>query len=522
MRGIAATLATVWRIASPYFSSEERWFARLLLGAIIAIELGIVAITVLINQWNASFYNALQDRNWDSFVYELGYFCVLAAIFIVAAVYQLYLNQWLQIRWRRWMTRAYLERWLEGSNHYRMQLLGDAADNPDQRIQEDLNLFTTYTVSLSMGLLNAAVTFVSFVGILWSLSSVVDIGLPALFGGGQLQISGFMVWMAVLYYLVGSAITFWIGKPQVRLNNRQQQLEANFRHHLIRVREHAEAIALDGGERVEGAQIGLRAAAARPARGMRRVPGFHRRRVVEAEPVGMADHGRPLRRARPVLAGAVLAGGKRGAVGLRAGEDIVAVRRVAAAVDDLALLAHRRLLGQAVLAVQLVDVPGDDHALGVEPWPLADAVAGVDRGLAVGGLGREIGTPGLAARACRLGERLAVVVGAGKAAEVTTVADRRAGDEEAHGRGLRMDGRGGKEQKRGGEERTHGHGLSFPGSCSGWSRILGSAPLPYQHTRPRLFPHEGFDAIRTNKTPSAQTKRRRAGSATPRGVLREF
>jgi putative ATP-binding cassette transporter len=109
-----------------------------------------------------------------------------------------------------------------------------------------------------MGLLNAAVTFVSFVGILWSLSSVVDIGLPALFGGGQLQVSGFMVWMAVLYCLVGSAITFWIGKPQVWLNSRQQQLEANFRHHLIRVREHAEAIALDGGERVEGAQIGLR------------------------------------------------------------------------------------------------------------------------------------------------------------------------------------------------------------------------------------------------------------------------
>ena len=130
MRGILTTLATVWRIANPYFRSEDRWPGRLLLAAIIAIELGIVAITVLLNQWNARFYNALQDRNWDSFVYELGYFCVLAAIFIVAAVYQLYLNQWLQIRWRRWMTRAYLDHWLEGSNHYRMQLLGDAADTP--------------------------------------------------------------------------------------------------------------------------------------------------------------------------------------------------------------------------------------------------------------------------------------------------------------------------------------------------------------------------------------------------------
>ena len=104
MRGIFSTLATVWRIASPYFRSEERGPGLILLAAVIAIELSIVAITVLINQWNANFYNALQDRNWDAFVYQLGYFCVLATAYILLAVYQLYLNQWLQIRWRRWLT----------------------------------------------------------------------------------------------------------------------------------------------------------------------------------------------------------------------------------------------------------------------------------------------------------------------------------------------------------------------------------------------------------------------------------
>ena len=93
---------------------------------------------MLLNQWNNRFYNALQDRNWDTFVSELLFFCVLAAAFIVLAVYQLYLNQWLQIRWRRWMTQRYLGDWLDGANHYRMQLLGDAADNPDQRIAEDI------------------------------------------------------------------------------------------------------------------------------------------------------------------------------------------------------------------------------------------------------------------------------------------------------------------------------------------------------------------------------------------------
>ena len=137
MRGIFATLAIVWRIASPYFHSEDRWPGRLLLAAVVAIELSIVGISVLINEWNARFYNALQDRNWDAFVYQLGYFCVLATAFILLAVYQLYLNQWLQIRWRRWLTASYLDHWLESANHYRMQLLGDAADSDHRMIMNE-------------------------------------------------------------------------------------------------------------------------------------------------------------------------------------------------------------------------------------------------------------------------------------------------------------------------------------------------------------------------------------------------
>ncbi|MGE5770650.1 MAG: SbmA/BacA-like family transporter, partial [Hyphomicrobiales bacterium] len=121
------TLAIIWRLASPYFYSDDKWPGRILLAAVIAIELSIVGITVLINSWNNSFYNALQDKNWDAFVYQLSYFSILAAAFILLAVYQLYLNQWLQIRWRRWLTRTYLDHWLADANHYRMQLLGDAA-----------------------------------------------------------------------------------------------------------------------------------------------------------------------------------------------------------------------------------------------------------------------------------------------------------------------------------------------------------------------------------------------------------
>src|SRR5262245_8371899 len=129
----------------------------------------------MLNQWNNRFYNALQERNWDAFISELGFFCILAASYIVLAVYQLYLNQWLQIRWRRWMTQHYLDHWLAGGNHYRMQLLGDAADNPDQRIAEDINMFIERTLALSIGLLSAIVTLCSFGVIRWTLSAAAPL-----------------------------------------------------------------------------------------------------------------------------------------------------------------------------------------------------------------------------------------------------------------------------------------------------------------------------------------------------------
>lgn len=251
MRDFAATLAVIWRLAVPYFRSEDRWAGRILLGAVIGIELSIVAITVLINQWNNAFYNALQERNWDAFVYQLSYFCVLAAMFIVLAVYQLYLNQWLQIRWRRWMTAAYLDHWLEGSNHYRMQLLGDAADNPDQRIAEDIQLFIERTLTIGVGLLSAVVTLGSFVVILWSLSAAA----PLHISGMTFDIPGYLVWAALIYAVVGTLFTHLIGRALIPLNFLQQRYEADFRFNLVRVRENSEQIALLDGEPAERGRL---------------------------------------------------------------------------------------------------------------------------------------------------------------------------------------------------------------------------------------------------------------------------
>jgi vitamin B12/bleomycin/antimicrobial peptide transport system ATP-binding/permease protein len=248
--GFASTLATIRRLAMPYFRSEDRWSGRLLLAAVIAMELMVVGITVLLNTWNARFYNALQDRNWQSFVNELLFFCVLAGAFIAIKVYQLYLNQWLQIRWRRWMTAQYLGHWLDGSNHYRMQLLGDAADNPDQRIAEDIRQFIELTLYIGVGLLGAVVSFFSFVVILWSLSAG-----PLIFFGIDWAIPGYLVWVAVIYSVLGTWLTHLIGRPLIALNFNQQRYEADFRFNLVRVRENSEQIALLDGERAEGGRL---------------------------------------------------------------------------------------------------------------------------------------------------------------------------------------------------------------------------------------------------------------------------
>lgn len=247
MNGIGSTLKTVWRIAAPYFRSEDKWAGIVLLTAVIVIELATVGINVLLNSWNNRFYNALQERNWDSFVSEIIYFTVIVTIFIIIAVYQLYLNQWLQIRWRKWMTERYLGEWLSNANHYRMQLQGDAADNPDQRITDDVKLFVDRTLNIGIGLLNSIVTLASFVVILWTLSSAAPLHLF----GKDIDIPGYMVWGALIYAALGTWLTHLIGWPLVGLDFRQQKYEADFRFNLVRVRENSEQIALLDGDNAE-------------------------------------------------------------------------------------------------------------------------------------------------------------------------------------------------------------------------------------------------------------------------------
>ena len=258
-------LRHVWQLSLPYFRSEERWRARFLLLASVALNLGMVYVLVLLNDWNRVFYDALQNRDAAVFWEQLQMFAMLATAFIVVAVYRFYLTQLLEIRWRAWMTRDFIQRWSTQNIFYQLELRqfatlgesGSLADNPDQRIQEDIQLFTSDTVGLSLGLLDALVTLGSFVGILWGLSGSFEFS----YQDNAFTIPGFMVWMALLYALLGSLIGHFLGRSMSPLNFTQQRLEANFRHHLMRVREYSEAIALDRGADFERVALQKRFAA---------------------------------------------------------------------------------------------------------------------------------------------------------------------------------------------------------------------------------------------------------------------
>ena len=265
-RSFLQTLRRIGRLSAPYFRSEEKWKAWGLLIGVVALNLGTVYVTVLINDWSRVFYDALQAKNQPVFWTQLLRFTYIAMAGILVAVLKFYLTQLLQVRWRAWMTRSYMTRWLANHTFYRIELARYSArttvdgaqtanpDNPDQRIQEDMQLFTDYTVTLSMGILNSVVTLVTFIGILWGLSGPLAFTL----GGQSFSVPGYMVWVAVIYCAVGTTITHYIGRPLIGLNFRQQRFEADFRHHLIRVRENSEAIALDRGEKVEHGQLDTR------------------------------------------------------------------------------------------------------------------------------------------------------------------------------------------------------------------------------------------------------------------------
>jgi putative ATP-binding cassette transporter len=257
---VRATLKSAWRLTAPFFKSDERWPALRLLVAVTMLTLVIVGTAVLFTYWQRGLFNALEAKDWNAFlallltwdrdadgVLTIG-FVPLLAVFVGAMVYRLYLQQRLQLRWRAWMTTQFLDRYLTHQAYYRLTLDAGAADNPDQRISEDVNWFTEKSLELSVGLFENIVSVISFIILLWALSANVE------FWG--VSVPGSLVWIALIYALFGTALTHFIGRRLVPLSFYQQKLEADFRLSLIRLREHAESIAFYRGETREAGRTG--------------------------------------------------------------------------------------------------------------------------------------------------------------------------------------------------------------------------------------------------------------------------
>lgn len=244
----------VWYLTKSYWQSEEKKKAFFLLGCIIALTLGVVYMLVLLNQWNNSFYSALQNYDAKKIFDELIHFSWLAAIYILLAVYSYYLQQTLILNWRRWLTTRFIDIWLQNKTYYNLQMFGKDTDNPDQRISEDVRQFVEMTLSFGIGILKAFCTFASFVVILYNLSG----SLSFTFMGKTWTINGYMLWASLLYSVIGTYITHIVGRKLVKINFIQQKYEADFRFSMIRLRESAESVAFYRGEAQEGSVFKLR------------------------------------------------------------------------------------------------------------------------------------------------------------------------------------------------------------------------------------------------------------------------
>ena len=270
MSGFWSAIKDIWHLAYPYFiSTEKREFTLWRFGTYRARE-GYIALFLLVltigletifsyqqkwlNQWNNQFYTSLQEKNFDTFKSSLWLFTVLVFWLIVVYVYKNFINQILQVRWRRSMTEFYMNRWLAPATHFRMRVAGDPADNPDQRIAEDIHGFVGQTMVIGIGFFGNFVKLILFLGVLWTLSE----SFPMTSLGFSFNIPGWLIWVAILYAFAGTVINHFIGRALIMLRYNQERYEADFRFSMARVRENGEQIALLHGEPTELQSLGKR------------------------------------------------------------------------------------------------------------------------------------------------------------------------------------------------------------------------------------------------------------------------
>lgn len=232
-----------WQVAGPYLSPKRSWKPLLVFTLLLVMALFSVRMNVLFSFWYNGFYSALQGLDQTAFWYFLGIFAVLAAIHVLRALFNYYLTQAFNICWRVWLTERLTGDWMNGDAYYRGQFLDEPVDNPDQRIELDVNAFVTGSVSLALGAVSALVSLVAFTGILWGLSAPLTVG--------GVEIPRAMVFAVYIYVIIATWIAFRLGRPLIRLNFLNEKLTANFRYALMRLREYAENVAFYQGTAIE-------------------------------------------------------------------------------------------------------------------------------------------------------------------------------------------------------------------------------------------------------------------------------
>lgn len=233
----------LWTLLLPYWRSEERWVSGALLGGVLALNIAEVYWSVVYNDWQRLFYNSFQDVDYAEFIHQLIRYFFLGVIFLVMRTYEIYFRQIVELRWRRWLSKQYAGCWLKDQAYYRMRFAAIGADNPDQRIAEDLRDFPIQTIEIVFGFIYTMGSLGAFAAILWNMSN--------LFTFGEIQIPGFILWVVLFYSIAGTWINHQIGKPLIAFDREQQQYEADYRFALVRLRENAEEIAASRGEEQE-------------------------------------------------------------------------------------------------------------------------------------------------------------------------------------------------------------------------------------------------------------------------------
>jgi putative ATP-binding cassette transporter len=252
MRKIIRMFRYVWQLATPYFlKSEERGKAWLLILADICCMVVSVSANLRFTNWYNLWTNAFTGYKQDLWAQQLVLFVTIAASMTLAMAGKTYIEGWLAVNWRRWMTAQYLNEWLEKNNHYRLQVTGNASDNPEQRIQENIDLFIKNTILYSLQLLQTLVNLGSFLVVLWNLSN----SIPLMFGGKNYAFPGYFIVVAFVWAFLTTFLVHTFGKQLIRIQYNQQRYEADFRFALVRVRENSEQIALLKGEPVEHARL---------------------------------------------------------------------------------------------------------------------------------------------------------------------------------------------------------------------------------------------------------------------------